>query len=248
MVLCPFVFLLTSSQPPPLCLQPTEVASAHWVPLRLLLEPKFRTVVSCDISDRLARLQTGAIGHLIRYALRLSLGRMEYSAIRLWPSYSQFSTFAPDFLAPVNSAQWESPLVLWGLTKSIVEDFLEMIPPAGKMLELWRWPSLTAWDVGIVLWLLSRAARERNMEKVYERRLVMNQDCIYEDVEKSVVLVDGPKVEIGGLSEWERASSVDTLLEGYYGFVRKAVGITIVGRVVVGISIFVMARWFKLQR
>ena len=94
MVLCPFVFLLTSPDPTAqlLRLQPTEVGSAHWVPIHALLDPVARTHERADFVDRLAArwgLKWG--GMVARWALRLSLGQVLYSAIRLAPSESLFS-------------------------------------------------------------------------------------------------------------------------------------------------------------
>ena len=94
MVLCPIVFLLTSPEPTSqaLRLQPTEVGSAHWVPIRSLLDPGARTYERADLVDRLAvRWGLGWGGGLARWGLRMTLGRMLYSAIRLAPSESLFA-------------------------------------------------------------------------------------------------------------------------------------------------------------
>lgn len=154
MVLCPYVFLLTSPNPPVLHLQPTEVASTHWVPLRVLVEPAFRTSVRCDIFDRLARrsergtapaangglLGLGLpsldlnLGEMMRYVWRAGLGQMEFTGIRLRPSMSYFSTFGADYWTPPSmlNGSTNGPggdnLVLWGLTLGVVEDLLDMLP------------------------------------------------------------------------------------------------------------------------
>jgi 8-oxo-dGTP pyrophosphatase MutT (NUDIX family) len=252
MVLCPFVFLLTSPSPPALHLQPTEVASAHWVPLRLLVDPAFRTAERCDVSDRLARRG----GQVVRHALRLSLGWMEFAAIRLLPSSSVFSTLGMDFL------QGDRELVLWGLTLGILEDLLDMLPPVGHALELWRWPTFTAPDVRFVVAAMSRGLRERNLSvartqsmgaamvrhqlaegKGMEGAKGMEESVVdlgasdasdghdERDLGESTVLIRPATDEV---AERVKISSVNTLLEGYYDIVRKAVWITLAGRAVVG--------------
>jgi len=158
MVLCPFVFLLLSPTPPALHLQPTEVASIHWVPLRALLSPDFRTFETTDVSDRLARQFTGLHGRIIRYGLRLSLGHMSFAAIKLHPSASVYSPFGNDFL------EERGKLVVWGLTLGVLQDLLDTLPPGGCALESWVWPTLTAPDVRLVVKAMTWGIRETNLE------------------------------------------------------------------------------------
>src|SRR3954447_24815658 len=103
MVLCPFVFLLTNPDTPTLKLQPTEVASTHWVPLRVLLSPSVRTYEYVDVSDRFARQG----GILVKSIIRSVLGKMRFSAIRLIPSESVYCSSTTEFFTevPTNSGQ-----------------------------------------------------------------------------------------------------------------------------------------------
>ena len=257
MVLCPFVFLLTDAAPPALHLQPTEVASAHWVPLRLLLDPALRTTEACDVGDRLAR----RAGHALSAVLRVALGRMQYSAVRLWPSMSVYSPFGADFMAPVVARKWAAPLVLWGLTLGVVEDFVDMLPPVGEALRLWRWPTFSAPDVRFVVALMARGLKQRNMERAMrqsvaaamladdvarnrraecsaeDQRELDELDKSLEEMGQSGVLVRSEKAGDGILAERERVSCVNTLLEGYYDVVRMAVWVTMAGRVLVGATL-----------
>ncbi|KAG0131819.1 hypothetical protein HOY82DRAFT_578436 [Tuber indicum] len=149
MVLCPFVFLYTSPTAPSFTLQPTEVASAHWVPIRTLISPVFRTVQTCDVSDRLSRRFSGLLESIVRWGLRVNLGQMEFAAVRLWPSISIFSSFSGDFLdgTEAGGRSWDRPLLLWGLTLGVVTDFLEMLP-RGERAAGWKYPTFTraAWE------------------------------------------------------------------------------------------------------
>src|SRR5256885_16834234 len=93
-VLCPYVFVITEPTIPPLALQPTEVAAAHWVPLRALLSPSLRTFEYVDLSTRYSRQG----GPILRTILRILLGKMRFSAVQLVPSESLFSSFSDGFI------------------------------------------------------------------------------------------------------------------------------------------------------
>lgn len=186
MVLCPYVFLLVEPNVPPLNLQPTEVASAHWVSLRALLSPRQRTVEYQDVSNRLAKQEVG----VKRWFLRMMLGRMLFAAIRLIPSESKYCSTIADFVPQETPARsrlhtvWSrslpwwftgrksapssapgKPLLLWGLTLGVAADFLELLPPHNA-LELWTYPTFTPWDVRLTCWAMSypfRTAKAREL-------------------------------------------------------------------------------------
>ncbi len=170
MVLCPYIYLLTSPAYPSQRLQPTEVASSHWVPLRALLSPSLRTYEYADVSARLAKSEL----NIKRWFLQLMLSKMMFGAIRLMPANSTYCALIPDFMPRDDEtatglldsvkmallgpeARYEDkrpPLLLWGLTLGVVSDFLEHLPPHNA-LELWTYPTFTNWDVRFVMWALS---------------------------------------------------------------------------------------------
>jgi len=185
MVLCPYVFLVTEHNAPPLKLQPTEVASTHWVPLRSLLAPSQRTVVFEDVSSRLANQETG----VKKWMLSLVLGKMMFAAIHLAPTETvhSFETPAAPLLqnnrySPATTASRleglvmrairfdpfnqtytpapEHPLLLWGLTLGVVADFLDLLPPHNA-LTLWTYPTFTPIDVRAAIWLLTYRFKDR---------------------------------------------------------------------------------------
>lgn len=246
MVLCPFVFLHISPVPPPLHLQPTEVASAHWVPLRTLLSPTFRTVEKCDVSDRLANQRWGLWGRVTRWGLRLALGQMEFSAIRLWPSLSVFSSFGGDFLGETEAGgrSWGRPMLLWGLTLGVVTDFFEMLPhnqPAGG----WHYPTFTGPDIRAVVWLMTRDLRKRNWESARLGSMAQALNEAEKDIRNSMVLLDSKGS--GNHERGPRASIVGTLIEGYYDVVRTAVWVTLFGRTLVT-GATIGAVWWRYGR
>jgi hypothetical protein len=243
MVLCPFVFLYTSPTAPSFTLQPTEVASAHWVPIRTLISPVFRTVQTCDVSDRLSRRFSGLLESIVRWGLRVNLGQMEFAAVRLWPSISIFSSFSGDFLdgTEAGGRSWDRPLLLWGLTLGVVTDFLEMLP-RGERAAGWKYPTFTSWDVRGVVWLMTRELRKRNWEAV-SRGSLGKAFCESEDTESSLVLVKENDNGTASASRGETTSAVKILLEGYYDVVRKAVWITLCGRAVIASTALGAVAW-----
>ena len=189
LVLCPYVFLLTTHAVPPLKLQPTEVAATHWVPIRSLQAPESRTVAFEDVSSRIANQETG----VKKWMLSLILGKMTFAAISLLPTESLHSVEAPvqDQLQDNRLAQQtrldrlksigtqiirsdifnqyaplppEGPLTLWGLTLGVVSDFLDLTPPHNA-LTLWTYPTFTPLDVRFVVWLMTfRFKRRKRVE------------------------------------------------------------------------------------
>lgn len=187
MVLCPFIFLLTRHDSPDLKLQPTEVASTHWVPLRVLLSPSSRTQEYADVSQRLANQG----GLATRLAFRSLVGVMEFSAVKLKPTESLYCNSTPGFLPgkgppdPPQSAfqRWKNwvignqaesrngqgkPLLLWGLTLGILADFLDMLPPYTAAVQLWDFPTFTAFDLRLIVKAVTNSLRERNTREVQE--------------------------------------------------------------------------------
>lgn len=181
MVLCPFVFLTTRSDSPSLRLQPTEVASTHWIPLRALLSPSLRTVEYVDMSQRFSRQS----GFLTRLAVRSLMGWMQFAAIRLLPAETHQCTSVPGFVPCENgpkssviqrfkgwclsnqadSGDLNRPLLLWGLTLGVLADFLDMLPPH-TAVQLWEYPTFTSPDLRLIVSAMTYHLRKRNALKV----------------------------------------------------------------------------------
>ena len=185
LVLCPYIFLLTTPAIPPLRLQPTEVAATHWVPIRRLQAPEARTVAFEDVSSRLANQETG----LKKWMYSCILGNMMFAGISLLPTESLHSSaigtaldlqdnrYAPlthwdsirnfgiriyrsDFFGSFPPLPPEGPLLLWGLTLGVMSDFLDLIPPHNA-LTLWTYPTFTPLDVRLVVWLMTYRFKAR---------------------------------------------------------------------------------------
>ncbi len=243
MVLCPFVFLWTKPDIPPLKLQPNEVASTHWVPLRVLLSPSSRSYEYVDPTDRFARRG----GPIVKAIASSILGKMRFSAISLVPSESLYCSSTEEFFPseatmtsklPVTTrmyAWWKgepavashraSPLLLWGLTLGIMADFLDQLPPHNAV-QLWSYPTLTSPDARWIISLLTISLKKRNKERLQGAGMA-NQTAV--DMETEAVSTGGmsdewkkPKKGSNGTSEY----AVGVMLEGYYDMMRTSVAIT----------------------
>jgi 8-oxo-dGTP pyrophosphatase MutT (NUDIX family) len=177
MILCPYIFLLTSRTVPTLQPQPTEVASVHWVPLRALLSSSLRTLEYVDIASRMAK-PGGPVAQLL---LRLMMGKMMFSAVNLLPAESVYASSIPGFIpgettteqvsgwaqAPYGvpesskSLAFQQPILLWGLTLGVLADFLDMLPPYNAVA-LWKYPTFTTPDLRFLVWLFTRKLRRDN--------------------------------------------------------------------------------------
>lgn len=282
MVLCPYIYLLTSPSYPSQRLQPTEVASSHWVPIRALLSPDLRTFEYADVSARLAKTELG----IKRWFLQAMLSKMMFAAIRLVPANSTYCATIPDFIPERDTrsdglltavkeralgpegryTDRRPPLLLWGLTLGVVSDFLEHIPPHNA-LELWTYPTFTNWDVRFVMWAMSYRFRGQKAREMYTT--TTSSSLTLGSSETPVQDLPGAGVEaIGGLIEEEpgevgiaglgvgrswgqtgrakmmaRGAAVNSMLEGYYPIVRKAVATALVGR----ISIAALLAWWAFR-
>lgn len=274
MVLCPYIYLLTSPSYPTQRLQPTEVASSHWVPVRTLLSPALRTYEYADVSARLAKSELG----IKRWFLQAMLSKMMFAAIRLVPANSTHCATIPDFLPEGERLQSgmlgsiqealmgpearnkdrKPPLLLWGLTLGVVSDFLEHMPPHNA-LELWTYPTFTNWDVRVVMWAMSYRFRKQKAMEMSTSTSSVSTTSGGDDATNGVPVQDFPgigseamgslyeekpgEVGIAGLGVargWgqtgrakmiARGAAVNSLLEGYYPLVRRAVTTALVARI-----------------
>jgi hypothetical protein len=268
MVLCPYIYLLTAPSYPAQCLQPTEVASSHWVPLSALLSPALRTHEYADVSARLAKSELG----IKRWFLQAMLSKMMFAAIHLVPSNSTHCATIPDFIladAPATGAvarlqemlkgleggprDKKPPLLLWGLTLGVVSDFLEHLPPHNA-LELWTYPTFTSWDVRLVMWAMSYRFRKQKSLEMSTSSTTSQRDPNRPPMQDlpglgsegvgSLYQEKPGEVGIGGLGVvgrgWgqggrakmiARGAAVNSMLEGYYPIVRRAVATALVARI-----------------
>lgn len=249
MVLCPFIFVITSSVSPLLVLQPTEVAATHWVPLRALLSSSLRTRELVDVSSRIGKKD----GPLLRGILRFMLGKMTFSAVRLIPSESVYASSIPGFIPEPSkdsalffglargsfglpsSATRSGPLLLWGLTLGILADLLEMLPPHNA-IELWQYPTFTTPDLRFLIFLFTYKLRKDNARHLsdgtWPSQTAIDASTVAVAVSEAEPHPAKPNdVGIGGLGVGGRPShALSLMLSGYYERIDIAIAVFLVFR------------------
>jgi hypothetical protein len=269
MVLCPFIFVLTSHVSPSLLLQPTEVAATHWVPLRGLLSSSLRTHEQVDVSSRFGKQD----GYLVRTVLHLMLGKMMFSAIRLIPSESLFTSSTPGFIPdssenvslfsglakgafgiPSSTAR-SGPLLLWGLTLGILADLLEMLPPHNA-IELWQYPTFRTPDLRLLIYLFTYRLRKDNARHLNAGTWPSQTAA---DASTAAVAVSEAEprqvkpndVGIGGLGVGGRQiHAMSLMLSGYYERMNIAIAAFILVRIAAtgGLGYLSSHAWKKWRR
>ncbi|KAF2397184.1 NUDIX-domain-containing protein [Trichodelitschia bisporula] len=274
MVLCPYIYLLTTPDTPTLRLQPTEVASTHWVPLRALLSPAQRTYWYQDIASRVAKTDLGMKFH------QLAVGDMMFAAVRLVPSETKHCTSIAEFLPdePIHAERdttnltvplfgvpktpprpVDGPLLLWGLSLGVMGDLLDMLPPY-TAFQAWTYPTFTAPDIKLVLWILSYRFRARKQKEIERgRRAVPAVELGLDSIaftddggHPSSVGIDGLGVgryygRVRQDAQGTRSETVGVLLQGYYDIILWAVPVAFALRATVAAAVG-YACWRKLKR
>jgi hypothetical protein len=241
------------------------------VPIRALLSPALRTHEYADVSARLAKSELG----IKRWFLQAMLSKMMFAAIRLVPASSTYCATIPDFipagdpptamLGVGNREDRRPPLLLWGLTLGVVSDFLEHIPPHNA-LELWTYPTFTNWDVRFVMWAMSYRFRNQKSLEMSTTASSVTTTTHSQDFPGIGSEAVGPlyeekpgEVGIAGLGVgrgWgqsgrakmvARGAAVNSMLEGYYPIVRKAVATALAARIGV-VAVAAFFAWKRFQR
>ena len=266
MVYCPYVFIITTPNLPSLRLQPREVASAHWVPIRSLLDPKFQTYWFQDVSSRSSRQESG----MKKAITRMLTGDMMFAAVRLYPSESKFATEIAEYSAktpelkslisnnitvPLSFARSRihkfedtgETLLLWGLSLSVVGDFLDMLPPYDAITQF-VYPTFTALDARLLIWIMTYNYRKRKARET--QQLIETKSVPAPEPGSNLVLwtsEDGitEKRYYGRLLaeiHGRRGKTAFGLMPGYYPIMRRAVTAAILTRAgLMGLAALILA-------
>ena len=238
-----------------------------------MLDPSARTYERADLVDRFA----SRWGTAARKMLGWSLGQALYAAIRLRPTESLFSAEPPSIsskdispnptslatqlcdiiredtfstLAKLGISEAEPDdsrrLLLWGLTHGITCDFLGLLPIA-KGLSWWRWPTLSRFDVRLVVWIVSYRFRKMKSEAV---RLGLVRDM-------GSPLIIGEGLGTKAVSEGDRKKPVPAtiysaagfLLDGYFEQIQRAVYIAFAIRALLGSvgAWYLFSRYYQIR-
>ncbi|PQE07294.1 NUDIX family hydrolase protein [Rutstroemia sp. NJR-2017a WRK4] len=254
MVLCPFIFLWIDPSFPPLQLQPAEIASTHWVPIRVLLSPSVRTYEHVNVSDRFAKQG----GPILKSILKPVIGKMRFSAIKLRPSESLYCSSTKEFFSEGSEpspgifsrfrtwlrggekAQPDRPLLLWGLTLGMVADFLDQLPPYDSV-DMWEYPTFTSPDTRIIINVLTRNIKKRNAERLRGKDGIGNQTAM--DGETKAVATEGLGKNI------KKEDAVGVMLDGYYDLMKKGVWISAIIRLFSTLALILwIVRQYRIRR
>ena len=246
MVLCPFVYLIMRHDIPPLALQPSEIHSAHWVPVRALLSPSLRRTVRTDTMERFHRRGIPGLNLLVRAVA----GQMMFGAVKLKPTESLYCSSIPSYI-PENKTPDslagtishifntkfiaeedpdEQPLLLWGLTLGIIADILQLID-AKAASKLWSWPTFSPWDIRLTIWLLTYRFRSRKTQELAARGEKLS-DFQTGGMDSTTFTTSAGTQRRSKTSEAGAAAL--QLLDGYSEPLRRAVLVALVLRLAVG--------------
>lgn len=256
MVFCPYVFLIDRHDLAPLRLQPTEVASAHWVPMRSLLDPSVRTHEYQDVSGRYGRGAQLPKKLFMKYML----GHMIFAAIRLVPSQSFYSKNPAASTLPERkngllgelsrsrrNREGDPPALLWGLTMGVMIDFLEMLPPHNTV-DLWSCPTFTPWDIRLLVWFMSRGFMQRKRKELKLDLHALHEVQYPQGIENIPGPADGTTEDAGpgrtgarpqliGKLRRPNSSILHSLLSGYFAIIHRAIFWAFLGRAVVAAGV-----------
>ena len=246
MVLCPFVYLIMRHDIPPLALQPSEIHSAHWVPLRALLSPSLRRTVRSDATERSNSRGLPGLNLLVRAVA----GQMIFGAVKLKPTESLYCSSLPSYIPENNTPNTltgtishkfstafladegpdEQPLLLWGLTLGIIADVLQLID-AKAASKLWSWPTFSPWDIRLTIWLLTSRFRSRKLQELTNRGEKLS-DVQTGGMDSTTFTTSAGTQRRSKTSEADAAAL--QLLDGYSEPLRRAVLVALVLRLAVG--------------
>lgn len=216
------------------------------------MSPALRTYEHCDIADRRIRQ-----GHqLSRVVLRTMLGKMLFGAVELIPSESLYCSSVLNFLPEERMPETQltriytkirswwydddfitnatrQPLLLWGLTLGITADFLGFVSVEGATC-LWAWPTLSPWDIRSVIWIMTYSFRKRIQRESGSTSIGAKSNINrFRRAELGELDVETFTTTIKRSSPKSRLVFDEVSLDVYFNLVRKAIIITVSGRLVI---------------
>ncbi|KAK9249271.1 NUDIX hydrolase domain-like protein [Lipomyces tetrasporus] len=147
MILCTYVFVITTPGPLPLTLQTSEVAVAFWCPISHLANPK----AQCRFDRPIDNMVNQTLIRPLRGLVKWCIGSLLFPGIRM-----------PEFVAYGEKSAGNQSMIMWGLTHSIVTDLLDIIYPDSKSRRP-RLPIASQWDTWLVSELLGKWASDKRV-------------------------------------------------------------------------------------
>ncbi|KAK9374085.1 NUDIX hydrolase domain-like protein [Lipomyces chichibuensis] len=147
MILCTYVFVITTPAPVPLTSQTSEVALAFWCPIAAVANPE----AQCRFVKPIDSVANQALIRPIRELVKWCVGSLLFAGIRM-----------PETIAYGEEMTTYPSMIMWGLTHSIVTDLLDIISPHTKDLRP-RLPIASQWDTRLVSELLGKSYFEKTV-------------------------------------------------------------------------------------
>ncbi|KAK9490878.1 NUDIX hydrolase domain-like protein [Lipomyces doorenjongii] len=147
MILCTYVFVLTTPAPVPLTLQTSEVALAFWCPIAAIANPE----AQCRFVRSIDGVANEVLIRPLRELLKWCVGSLLFPGIKM-----------PENIAYGEEVTTYPSMIMWGLTHSIVTDLLDIITPDTKDQRP-RLPIASQWDTRLVSELLGKSYFEKTV-------------------------------------------------------------------------------------
>ena len=183
---------------------------------------------------------------------------MLFSAINMTATQSVRATTKEDveIQGDLQHLDEERPnLIMWGLTLSVMTDFLDLLPPHSA-ISLWQYPTFSAPDLAIILNWLNKPSKERTQrlrqhrprsqkrlirdQRRAERRAAKAEKKAADDAEYATTVSEAVHEETGNMDY------VGLAMLDFYAKIRPAIAITIGVRAgVVGIGLLVALRQYR---
>lgn len=129
-------------------------------------------------------------------------------------------------------------MIMWGLTHAVLFDLLDALPPPGSLVRQWRYPTFTAPDVRLAVWLFGWPVRRNGIARVRRR---MGIPCTPGGSRVGSGVSTPVPVEGGGVGGVRpllgTESAVHILMDGYYASMRRAVWAGLIVRAVVAAAV-----------
>lgn len=154
LILCPFVFVLNNPDAP-MSPQWSEVATCFWYPISRLFDEKYSVHEHVAVNDR---VKLSFLPPFLAKFVRWQIGDMLFSAIEMHPD--KIEPAPQDVPAPP-----PPPYRVWGVTLGVLVDLFEVMKP-GVFPKSAFLPTMKAWDMRFVVYLLSLTSRRKKMRQL----------------------------------------------------------------------------------
>ena len=181
---------------------------------------------------------------------------MLFGGVKLKPTESLYCSFLPGYIPEYDHSSFtdsvakvlrsgsfrdhadadDQPLILWGLTLSVVADVLELIDFDGAS-KLWTWPTFTPWDMRMIIWLMTYRYRSRKLQELGTTTTTTGSGNSPADTVSGMDNIAYMTSTIPKARTSEAGVAALQLLEGYSSQLQRALIVAICLRMAIGTSL-----------